>query len=1119
MAQQAELVIKSDSVVKTTEALDRLIDRFEKLGAASEKADGASDGLEKGQTKIKNALDQTAIAQAKAISLLQLERQGLDKNSSQYAKLKAEILAKEAAAKKGIKTDSDQYRELLKNIKAKELATAKVKQLAKAQKDLQKAQKTSTKTTTVFTDALDDVSKHASLVDGPLGGVASRITTLSGIIKGAGGVAGLALAGVGVAAALLTRELAQGLAVASEAEVQMRTFEAQVKATGGAAGFTAKQMDEMARSLAMATLDNREGVSELIGVMTTFKSVSGDSFKQAISLSQDLAIVMKTSSVSAARTLGKALENPMQNYTQLKRMGVEFDRAEKKKIAIAQQTGEMWKAQAIILDKLQASVGGVAKAQADSLAGDLDTFGQKWEEVFERAGKAMIPLARDVTSLGIHVLDVVQLWQETGVETTVRKWKENVDLTSLSTEELTKKLEHHKGEQAKWAEESEKDINKQRSLWVQLKATMAGVFGDGAYNAVKADTDNMSVAKQIELQEKAKADAINEVIKAREQQSKGVAKLTDQQEAYYEQANRDLEQQKKLTAIYKETGDTRSRTYREAKAEIDAENQAVKLGLEYNPKRVAQIKENLLVLSELTEERVKHNTALQKSKALENKQRGLEREIELYNLIQSGVSKASDEYLRIAATIDAKNSAISAGLKLGSEEHKMIEAQTEALYKVQKQMKIVSALRATDSDSATYKSLERQIELQDLLTKGIEKNSKEYFLSVAAIDTRNKALSLGIEVGSEEYDQLLKQNEAIAEMRNQLQQVNNLKAVGLSKNSFGKVFMENTRQSILDEGANMRNILGELLSSGEIDKSLYDEKIEELKTHFNEGLKELVMPLGLTIDEEGKEVLLSSLEAVTIERNEKIKELEDAWRDGRLEDEATYAQRRNEIMEEYDQKAIQKKQELFEKSAAHQARLRQMEVAGNIEAGLQNLAAAKKSNSGLAKAAKAMSMFKASTALVDAISNAMAVPWPANIGAISQAFVQGTQLISMASSLNEPSFAFGGVDIQGAGTARSDSIKANIARGESVITAPATARHKETLKRMNAGLPIGNGSSGKTIVASPQINIQGDASENTVALIDKSLRDFENRVQQIAQGVSMQTIQEEQEVGGLFDPI
>jgi len=71
---------------------------------------------------------------------------------------------------------------------------------------------------------------------------------------------------------------------------------------------------------------------------------------------------------------------------------------------------------------------------------------------------------------------------------------------------------------------------------------------------------------------------------------------------------------------------------------------------------------------------------------------------------------------------------------------------------------------------------------------------------------------------------------------------------------------------------------------------------------------------------------------------------------------------------------------------------------------------------------------------------------------------------------------------------------------------------------MNAGLPVRQGGGG-SFTSSPVINIQGDASERTVGLIEMRLRDYEERVQQIAQGVSQQTIQEENEVGGFLNPI
>ena len=86
------------------------------------------------------------------------------------------------------------------------------------------------------------------------------------------------------------------------------------------------------------------------------------------------------------------------------------------------------------------------------------------------------------------------------------------------------------------------------------------------------------------------------------------------------------------------------------------------------------------------------------------------------------------------------------------------------------------------------------------------------------------------------------------------------------------------------------------------------------------------------------------------------------------------------------------------------------------------------------------------------------------------------------------------------------------------MTQAATARHKDTLERMNAGLPITQ-SGGNVTVAGANIVIQGDASEATAQLIADKLEDHESRMYQIAQGAAMETIQEENEIGGLLDPI
>src|SRR5690606_11682687 len=60
---------------------------------------------------------------------------------------------------------------------------------------------------------------------------------------------------------------------------------AMIKATGGAAGFSAEQLHKQARELALATLQSTEGVMHAQQVLLSYSTVTGDQFQRAIELS------------------------------------------------------------------------------------------------------------------------------------------------------------------------------------------------------------------------------------------------------------------------------------------------------------------------------------------------------------------------------------------------------------------------------------------------------------------------------------------------------------------------------------------------------------------------------------------------------------------------------------------------------------------------------------------------------------------------------------------------------------------------------------------------------------------------------------------------------------------
>lgn len=199
-----------------------------------------------------------------------------------------------------------------------------------------------------------------------------------------GGIATAAIAATGAVVSFVG-SLGDGIKIFEETERYMARTEAQLRATGSAVGFSSSEMDKFARSVAMNTLASTDGVRQAMSVMMTFKSVTGESFKEAIKLSQDLAETFGTDISSEARNLGRALESPAEAISILKRKGIELTSEQQNLINSFVETGDKAKAQEIIFKALQDRVGGTGESAASgTLSGSLDTLGQVTDELKEQ---------------------------------------------------------------------------------------------------------------------------------------------------------------------------------------------------------------------------------------------------------------------------------------------------------------------------------------------------------------------------------------------------------------------------------------------------------------------------------------------------------------------------------------------------------------------------------------------------------------------------------------------------------------------------------------------------------------------------------------------------------------
>lgn len=221
---------------------------------------------------------------------------------------------------------------------------------------------------------LENTASSARIVDGPLGGVASRLSSISSALGRVN--PGLVAFGVGLTTTTLVMKSA--ITESAELEKQMFRLDALLNSTGNASGFTANQLNNMALRLGEATLASQTGARDAIGALLTFTSITGDSFERTLKSAQDLSAVLGTDLRSNVRLLARALEDPARGLNLLTRSGVVFTDQERENIQAMHDSGEAAKAQTLILDKLQSKIGGAGEGEAGGLAGAIDTLGERW---------------------------------------------------------------------------------------------------------------------------------------------------------------------------------------------------------------------------------------------------------------------------------------------------------------------------------------------------------------------------------------------------------------------------------------------------------------------------------------------------------------------------------------------------------------------------------------------------------------------------------------------------------------------------------------------------------------------------------------------------------------------
>ena len=252
---------------------------------------------------------------------------------------------------------------------------------------------------TKFKKGLDDAHSHAKGVTGAIGGIFDGLGKLG---FGIFGVTQLVGAFSGLTQGLLGDALAaEGIAKATDAVIA---------STKGAAGMSADAVADLATELSKLTPFEDDAIQGAENMLLTFTSIGKEVFPDAtetvLNMSQALGQDLKSSAIQ----LGKALNDPIEGASALRRVGVALTDAQQDQIKAFMTTGDIMSAQKIILGELKTEFGNAARAAGETAAGKMKIFETQIGNVKEAIGGALLPVLSKLMDKLTPLVTAFGLW-------------------------------------------------------------------------------------------------------------------------------------------------------------------------------------------------------------------------------------------------------------------------------------------------------------------------------------------------------------------------------------------------------------------------------------------------------------------------------------------------------------------------------------------------------------------------------------------------------------------------------------------------------------------------------------------------------------------------------------
>jgi len=189
---------------------------------------------------------------------------------------------------------------------------------------------------------------------------------------------------------------------AIEAEKSGNRLTAVLRATGGVAGVTRREIEALAESLSGSTMFDDDAIRNAATELAKFGNIHGNVFREGLALSADLASFMGTEIPNAAQMVGRALQSPTEGLRLLERQFGRLTEEEEKHIETLAAQGDAVGAQNAVLELLRRKIGDTAEEMNTGLTKATSDFGKAWDDALEAIGRS--PAVTGTATSGLEVL-------------------------------------------------------------------------------------------------------------------------------------------------------------------------------------------------------------------------------------------------------------------------------------------------------------------------------------------------------------------------------------------------------------------------------------------------------------------------------------------------------------------------------------------------------------------------------------------------------------------------------------------------------------------------------------------------------------------------------------------